>query len=182
MRRGDAAPWAWAVWLLVLAAGLAYAAWRVWSVHEAALAELEMLEPRYARLVGLGTQRERLATALKEADAALARHAYPSSRDVSQAGNDAQQRAREIFSKAGLDVVSIQLLPARAATPFDRIPITLRLEGELPALQAALAVLPTLAPTMFVDSMTVQGAAGAQPERALRVVVQFELSVLRART
>ncbi len=182
MRRGDAAPWAWVVWLLVLAAALAYAAWRVWVVHEAAREQIEALEPRYARLVGLGAHRDRLEASLKAADESLARHAYPSGRDVSQAGNDAQQRARELFSKAGLDVISIQLLPAKAARQFDRIPITLRVEGDMPALQAALAVLPTLSPTMFVDGLTVQGAAGAQPERALRVVVQFELSVLRARS
>lgn len=182
MKRGDAAPWAWTVWLLLGAAALAYAGWRVWNANEVARAQLETVEPRYARLVGLGEDRARLEAELARADEALGRHAYPASRDVSQAGNDAQQRARDIFTKAGLDVVSIQLLPARTAEQFDRIPVTLRLEGDMPALQAALAVLPTLSPTLFVQGFNVQGAGGVRPERALRVVVQFELFVLRARS
>ncbi len=182
MKRGDAAPWAWAVWLLVGAAALAYAGWRVWNAHEAARGQIESIEPRFARLVGLGEDRARLEAELARAGEALGRHAYPASRDVSQAGNDAQQRAREIFTKAGLDVISIQLLPAKTAPQFDRIPVTLRLEGDLPALQAALAVLPTLSPTLFVQGFNVQGAGGVQPERALRVVVHFDLFVLRARS
>jgi general secretion pathway protein M len=182
VRRGDAAPWAWALWLLGLAAALGYGAWRAWGEHESARTQLETLEPRYARLVGLADERARLDAALTQAEKALGRHAYPSSRDVSQAGNDAQQRAREIFTKAGLDVISIQLLPAKAADRFDRIPVTLRLEGDLPALQAALAALPTMAPTLFVAGFNVQGAGSPQPERALRVVAQLELFALRART
>ncbi len=182
MRRGDAAPWAWAVWLLVLAGALAYGAWRVWGVHEGARAHIDSVEPRYARLLGLADQRERLGVALDGARQSLERHAYPASRDVSQAGNDAQQRARDVFTKAGLDVVSIQLLPAKAADRFDRIAITLRLEGELTALQTALAALPTMAPSLFVQGFNVQGAGALQPDRPLRVVAQLELFALRARS
>lgn len=181
MRRGDAAPWAWAFWLLVLAGVAAVAAARVWSVYEAAREQLETLEPRHARMVGLGADRERLQAALAQANEALGRHAYPSGRDVSQAGNDAQQRVREIFSKAGLDVVSIQLLPAKTAAPFDRIPVSLRIEGEMTALQTALAVLPTVSPTLFVDGLSLQGASGLRPAGPARVVAQLELFVLRSR-
>lgn len=182
MRRGDAPSWAWAAWLLALAAALGYGVWRVWTVHQNASTQLESLEPRYARLTGLGAEGQRLDAALAKAREALERHAYPASRDASQAGNDAQQRAREIFTKAGLDVISIQLLPAKAADRFDRIPVTLRLEGDLAALQAALAALPAMAPTLFVAGFNVQGAGALQPERPLRVVAQLELFALRARS
>ncbi len=181
MRRGDARPWAWAFWLLALAGAVAVAAVRVWSVHEAAREQLETLEPRYARMVGLGADSARLQTALAQAGQALGRHVYPAGRDVSQAGNDAQQRVREIFSKAGLDVVSIQLLPVKTVAPFDRIPVSLRIEGEMTALQAALAVLPTMSPTLFVEGLSLQSANALQPGGPARVVAQFELFVLRAR-
>lgn len=181
MRRGDAPPWAWAFWLLVLAGLLAYAASRVWSVHERAGDLLETIEPRYARMVGLGADRARLEATLAQAGAALGRHAYPAGRDVSQAGNDAQQRVRDLFAKAGLDVSSIQLLPAKATARFDRIPVSLRLEGELTALQAALAAMPSMSPTLFVEGLSVQSGSGLKPGGPLRVVAQFELFVLRAR-
>lgn len=181
MKRGDAQPWAWTFWLLVLGALAVLAVARLWSVHEAAREQLETLEPRHARMVGLGADRERLAAALAQARSALERHVYPASRDVSQTGNDAQQRVREIFSKAGLDVLSIQLLPAKTTAEFDRIPVALRLEGEMTALQAALAVLPTMTPTLFVEAFGMQGASGLKPDGPGRVVAQFELFVLRAR-
>jgi general secretion pathway protein M len=181
MRRGDASPWAWAFWLLVLAGLVAWAVARVWSVHEAAREQLETIEPRHARLVGLGTERVRLEEALRQASEALGRHVYPASRDVSQAGNDAQQRVRETFTKAGLEVVSIQLLPAKSGAQFDRIPVSLRLEGEMTALQAGLAVLPSTLPTLFVEGLNLQSGSGLQPAGPVRVVAQFELFVLRAR-
>ncbi len=181
MRRSEAPAWAWAFWLLVLGAAAVYATQRVWNAHVNAQAQLESLEPRYARLVGLAEDRQKLEAALEAARQTLGRHVYPAARDVSQAGNDAQQRARDVFTKAGLDVISIQLLPAKAAASFDRIPITLRVEGELAALQAALAVLPTLGPTLFVDGMNVQGAGGGEGGQAMRVVAQLDLFVLRSR-
>lgn len=182
MRRSDAAPWAWAVWLVTLITLLAYGAWRIWSTHDAAKSQLEALEPRIARLAGLGEHRDRLQLNLSQLTQALDRHVYPASRDSSQAGNDAQQRVREVFTKAGLEVISIQLLPAKASTQFERIPVALRLEGELPALQAALAALPSLAPTLFVEGMSVQGPGPRQTDRPLRVVAQFDLFVLRIRS
>ncbi len=181
MRRGDAPPWTWVFWLLVLAGLLAFAVARVWSVHERARDLLETLEPRYARMVGLGADRSRLEAALAQSGAALGRHVYPAGRDVSQAGNDAQQRVRDLFTKAGLDVSSIQLLPAKATARFDHIPVSLRLEGELTALQAALAAMPSTLPTLFVEGLSVQSASGLQPGAPARVVAQFELFVLRAR-
>lgn len=181
MRRGDASPWAWVFWLVVLSALLTFAVSRVWLVHESTRQQLESLEPRYARMAGLDTERVRLQAVSTQASQALARHVYATGRDVSQAGNDAQQRVREVFSKAGLDVVSIQLLPAKPTPQFDRIPVTLRVEGEVTALQAALAALPTTLPTLFVEGFTMQSASGLKPDGPVRVVAQFDLFALRAR-
>ena len=152
------------------------------SVHLADEERLSTIEPRFARLAGLAREKGELTAALASTRSAVSRHLYPAGRDISQAGNDAQQRARDVFSRAGLEVVSSQVLPAKVSKQFDRIPVTLRIEGEYLALQAALAALPSLAPTLFVEGFNVQGVSALKPDAPLRLVVQLELFVLRARS
>lgn len=172
--------WSAALWLLLIGALLAFAVQGVWTVHRHADEQLQTLEPRMARLMGLGSDKARLAATTQDVQRQIERHAYPASRDATQAGNDAQQRARELFTRAGLEVATIQVLPPRQTGTFDRIPITLRVDGELAALQAALATLPASAPTLFVDGFNLQGANGADPS-APRVMAELQLFALRAR-
>lgn len=167
-----------------LAAGaLAVAAIAAWLVtqHVWASERLAELEPRYARLVGIERSAAALDAALVQRRALLARHAYAQSADVARAGSDAQQRAREIFSKAGLEVSSTQVLPAKAVDGFDRIPVVIRVEGDLPALQGALVVLPAQAPTLFVEGLNIQTSGNARPDGSQRLAVQLNLFVLRGR-
>lgn len=167
-------------WLLVISGLVAVVGQQVWQIHQSAARQIETVEPRIARLAGLGADRERLQQAAQQAAQAVERHAYPATRDASQAGNDAQQRVRDLFSKSGLDVVSLQVLPARGAGQFDRIPIAVRVEGELAALQATLAAAPSLSPSLFVEGFALQGAniSDASPPR---VVAELQMFVLRVR-
>lgn len=168
--------------LALLAAFLGGLALYVQGINRADRARLETIEPRYARLAGLALEGAALTTALATTKAAVSRHVYPAVRDISQAGNDAQQRARDVFSKAGLEVLSSQVLPAKLVKQFDRIPITMRIEGEYLAVQAALASLPSLTPTLFVEGFNAQSVGAADPKSPIRLVVQLELFVLRARS
>lgn len=167
-----------AVGAVVFLAGLtAYAV----SKHVWARDRLAEVEPRYARLVGLGESGPALDTALAERRAFLTRHAYPASQDVARAGSDALQRARETLSRAGLDVSTTQVLSAKEVDGFDRIPLMLRVEGELPALQGALTVLPGLAPSLFIESFNVQTVGIPRAEGPQRLSLQANLFVLRNR-
>jgi general secretion pathway protein M len=142
---------------------------------------LAELEPRYARMTGLEASRAELSRALSGSVDVLGRYVYPASQDVSQAGNDAQTRVRDISTKAGLTLVSSQVLPARAEGPFDRIPLTVRLEGDLPAMQAALVVLLAQTPALNFEGFSVQTIGAVKPEVQQRLNIQFNLFVLRAR-
>ena len=172
--------WASLFWLLLIGGGLAAAGQWVWQLHQTAVQQIETLEPRMARLAGLGEDRARLQAAAQQAAQAVERHAYPAARDASQAGNDAQQRVRDLFSKSGLEVLSLQVLPARVSGQFDRIAIAARVEGELAALQAALAAAPSLAPSLFVEGFALQ-SANANESAPPRVVAELQLFVLRLR-
>lgn len=164
--------------LAALAGGIAFF---VQGIHTADEERLETIEPRFARLAGLATDKGELAAAVAATRTAVSRHIYPASREASQAGNDAQQRARDMFSRAGLEVLSSQVMPAKPGKQFDRIPITVRVEGDYLVFQTALAAMPSLTPTLFVDGFNIQTIAGPKPD-VPRLVVQLELFVLRARS
>ena len=150
--------------------------------HQWAQAALEQAEPRYARIAGLEMSAVELERAVAESRTALARQTYGASQEVALAGSDAQQRARELFTKAGLQVSSTQVLAAKTAEGFDRIPIVLRLEGDLPALQTALAALPAQAPSLFLDGFNVQTIGIPRADVLSRLNIQVNLFVLKVRT
>jgi general secretion pathway protein M len=162
---------------VLIAGGVVFLASRHASVTE----QLAQLEPRYARLTGIESSSVALEAALAQRRTLLARHAYAAGLDVARSGSDAQQRAREIFTKAGLEVSSTQVLAAKAVEGFDRIPVVIRVEGDLPALQSALVVLPAQAPTLFMEGLNIQTAGTPKPDGAHRLAVQVNLFVLRAR-
>lgn len=147
--------------------------------HDWAQQRIAELEPRHARLAGLLASRDALTAAETAARERLAEFVYPPTQDLTQAGNDAQQRVRTIFTNAGLQVVSSQVLPAKDEKQFDRIPLSVRLEGELSALQRALAALSGQTPAVLIDGLNIQTISGLRPDREPRLGSQFSLSVLR---
>ena len=144
--------------------------------------KLAELEPRYARLLGLEASKAQMTQAMVDSAAFVSRFAYPASLDVSQAGNDAQQRIRSITTGAGLSIASSQVLPPKSETYFDRVPLTVRLEGELPALQAALVVLANQAPAIHFESSIIQTYGQVKADTPQRLVLQFNLFVLRSKS
>lgn len=167
--------------LLLLAPllGLGVAAW---VTHQQLQATLDDLEPRYARLQGLVNHQGDLQALGTKVDAALSRLIYPPSKDIASAGNDAQQRIRSLFADSRLDVISIQALPAKDEGQFSRITINLRVEGNLPAMHAALAKLPALTPAVLLDSMSLQTIGAVKPASVQRLGGQFSFSVFRVRS
>ena len=154
----------------------------VYEKHQAASARLSQLEPRYARLRGLAAQEADLTLLLDYTRKASEQYIYPASQDAAQAGNAAQQRIREILTAAGLQISSSQVLPAKPEKGFERIPLSFRAEGELLALESALAVLSTQLPLILIQDMEVQPIGGLQtcaPGVAPRLSVQFGFSVWR---
>jgi general secretion pathway protein M len=151
------------------------------DVYRKAQSRVTELEPRYARLQGIRAKSKDLESTDAKAAALLAQLAYPSTLEVTQAGNDAQQRLRTIFIGAGLEVISSQVLPAKAEKEFDRIPLSVRLEGELLGLQSALAVLSSQTPAILVEGFSVQVVGAIRADKPQRLTSQFSMYVLRVR-
>ncbi len=158
---------------------LVAAGWYVVVKHKWAEEQLSIVEPRYARVLGIELGQADLEAALDAARAQAARYAYPESLDVTQAGNDAQQRVRSLFTAAGLQIVSSQVLAPKTENGFDRIPMAVRSEGELMGVQAALIGLTDQVPVILVDGVSVQTIGAVKAEVPQRLAIQFNLSVLR---
>ena len=165
--------------VIVLLLPLALLGYYMAQKHQWAQDRLAELEPRYSRLLGLEAQGAELVDVLARAQAARVKYVYPASQDATQAGNAAQQKVRDIFSSAGLQVISSQVLPPKAEKGFDRIPLTVRTEGELLALQTALVGLTGQSPAILVDGVAVQTIGAVKADKPQRLGVQFNLSVLR---
>lgn len=168
--------------VLVLLLPLALLGGYVAQKHQWAEQRLAELEPRYARLLGLEAQKADIDAALLQARALLSRYVYPSTQDAAQTGNAAQQRVRDIFSSAGLQILSSQALPAKTEKGFDRIALSVRAEGDMLAVQSALAVLTSQSPAIVIDDLDIQlqgSLSNADSKTAPRLGANFSLSVLR---
>ena len=162
----------------VLALPFAVAGMYLYQKHQWAQNRLSEFEPRYARLLGLESNREKLTQASARGQALITQYAYPAEQDASQAGNDAQQRIRSLLAASGMDIASSQVLAAKEEKGFERIPLSVRAEGEMAALETALVGLAEQAPAILLDSMVVQGQ-GAPVKGVQRLSVQLSLMVLR---
>jgi len=175
--------WLQALTVLVLLLPLAGAGIFVWIHHQRIENHLADLEPRYARLAGLLERQSDLKALAVQANDQLARLTYPAAQDVTQAGNDAQQRIRSLFTESKLDIISIQVLASpKEDAKFDRIPINLRVEGDLAGIQNALSSLARQTPMVMVDSLSLQTIGAVRPASIQRLGGQFNLSVLRVRS
>lgn len=174
--------WLQALTVVVLLLPLAGAGLFVWIHHQRIQNHLADLEPRYARLAGLLEHQADLKALGLKANEQLNRLAYPVGQDVTQAGNDAQQRIRNLFAESKLEIISIQVLPAvKEEAKFDRIPINLRVEGDLMGIQNALSTLSRQTPVVLVDSLSVQTIGAVRPASIQRLGGQFNFFVLRVR-
>ena len=171
-----------AMTLLLLCAPFAAGGWWLWQKHQWAQQQLDQLAPRHARLLGLQASKDSLAQAHTATKAELFRRVYPATLDAAQAGNDAQQRIRTLFSDSKLDIASIQVLPPKEQKSFDRIGVTLRVEGDLVGIQNALTLLENQTPGVWVEAAQLQTLGVVKPKSAQRLGGQFTLFVLRSRS
>jgi len=158
----------------------------VFQKYQQVQAGLAAMEPRYARLAGLDRQRDEIAQMHKRATGIRAAYVYPAAQDAVQAGNASQQKVRDLLSKAGLTIVSSQVLPSKEEKGFDRIPLTVRAEGELLAVNTALSVLGEQLPVIFINSAEMGSQlpltmGGNAPKTVPIITLQLSLSVLRER-
>lgn len=150
------------------------------SKYQWATQRIAEVEPRYARVSGLVINKDSLAQAHAQAADRLAQYLHPSGQDANQVGNEVQQRIRSVLSTAGLSIVSTQVLAAKDEKNFERIPLSVRAEGDMMAVQLALAALDEQKPAILTEGFVLQ-AASAPVKGVQKLAVQLNLVILRGK-
>ena len=123
------------------------------SAVEQASGLLADIEPRHARLAGMLQNKELLAQAESALQANFSEYVSPAEEDPGQIANAALQRVRELASARGLRVTSSQTAAPREDNGFDRIGLSLRVEGDWPDLVALLRELPRQRPALYTTTV-----------------------------
>jgi general secretion pathway protein M len=147
--------------------------------HIRGIEALELIEPRYARLLGLRDTSAKLEEALKQSRAAVSRLGYPPERDAAQVGNDLQQVVRRALQSAGLSVASSQVLSPKSESGFERVSVSVQAEGALSGVQVALAALQTEAPRIIFESVVLQATGRNAEDGTPTVSCRLTVAVLR---
>ncbi|GAB3281326.1 type II secretion system protein GspM [Parahaliea aestuarii] len=122
--------------------------------------EIERLEPRVARLMGLKNQESVLTEAAAQVDSGVLGLVYPVTDDRASVAASLQKNVRDIFADAGMTISSSQMLPSREDDELEHIPVKVTVVGGVDALDIALAELSNYHPLLMVESMEVYPSRG----------------------
>ncbi len=142
----------------------------LWFLRQGFVEEIESIEPRTARMLGIMQSATQLEVASSEASSRLRELAYGADRDSAATAAAMQQEIRELMIGAGLSISGSQILPARKSEGFDRLSLDISAEGNIEALDTALSGLEELRPLVFVETLKVNperirgGGRGRQAE------------------
>lgn len=157
------------------------------SMRQEFVREIESIEPRTARLLGILESAGKLEAASAAAQARLRDLAFPSGRDSATVAASLQQNVRELMNDAGISVTGSQILATRSADGYDRLTLDITGEGNIEALDNTLAELELMRPLVFVESLKIKpvrmrrGSAQTAPEGEdpRRLNARFQLFALR---
>ena len=128
----------------------------IWSMRQEFAAEIDAVAPHTARLLGMLESYQSLQAASGVAGEMLRDVAYPAGRDSASVAAALQQDVRALMRDAGLTVTGSQILATRRAEGYDRLTLDLSVEGNIDALDTALAELELMRPLLFVESLKVK--------------------------
>jgi len=131
-----------------------------WFLRQGFVREIETIEPRTARLLGIMQSVDQLEVASAAASGRLQELAYGADRDSATTAATMQQNIREVMTGAGLSVSGSQILPQRKSAVFDRLSLDITAEGNIEALDAVLAGLEAMRPLVFIETLKVNPERG----------------------
>ncbi|MDG2047006.1 MAG: type II secretion system protein GspM [Halioglobus sp.] len=137
-----------------------------WLLRSDFGAEIESIQPRTARLLGIAESFDQLRLASSGAEAILQDVTYSADRDSPTTAAAMQRDIRELLVNAGLSVSGSQILPARKSADFDRLSLDITAQGNIDELDQAFAGIQALRPLVFVESVDLKPVAARRSRRA----------------
>ncbi len=168
-----------------------YAILQLWFLRSDFAAEIESIQPRTARLLGIAESFDRLELASNGADDVLQDCAHPADQDRPTTAAAMQRDIRELMVTAGLSVSGSQILPVRKSTGFDRLSLDITAQGNIDELDQTFAGIEALRPLVFVESVDVKPVrvrrsrrvnvveANASEDDPRKLTARFQLFSLR---
>jgi len=144
--------------------------------------EINNLEPRVARLIGLKQREATIAEAAGSVDSQILNLVYPITDDRTSVSATLQKNVRDIFSDAGMSVSNSQILPARIEDGLDHITIKVTVAGSLDSLDTSLAAVYSYRPLLMLESMEVyplRGASARGQKQAQQITANLQILALR---
>jgi general secretion pathway protein M len=144
--------------------------------------QINGIEPRVARMLGLIEKEEALRSSLSGVRSIMNDHVYRKATDAEGVAASLQAEARRIVASSGMEVTNSQVLPIRKREMFDYIAIKLVARGTLNQLDESLAELANFRPVIFVESIDAfpNRRRGRDSEEEQVLTVSLELLSLRA--
>lgn len=173
---------------LCIAILLLYAIGSLWFMRSGYSAEIDRIDSRTARMLGLIEAEQELNAAANQLRGHLQDMAYGETTDTATVSAAMQQLVRDVMSTAGLSVSSSQILPARQIEGFERLGLDISVVGNITGIEEALANLGLLNPLVLIESTSVKpvrtrrrkgGDAGAKAEDSRQLSVRLRLLSLR---
>lgn len=178
VKAGSSALFAIGSTLLLVALVIGVAGSLLLTRSQSAADQLQAVEPRFARLLGLQGERRRFEQALAQTTEILKEEAYAADLGSGRVGADMQQKLRAASETAGFTVVSSRIGTVFTHDGFEEIPLSLRLEGTLQNLESMLQALPALRPALHLRSLSVTAVSR---RRAKKESLRVEIVVAAAR-
>lgn len=144
--------------------------------------EIDFLEPRIARLIGLREQEEVLAKAAGRVDSEVFSLVYPATDDRASVAATLQKNVRDIFSATGMTITNSQMLPAEQEDGLEHITVKITATGTLDALDAALSEVASYRPLLMVESMEaypMRGVSARGQREPQHVTANIQILALR---
>ena len=148
--------------------------------------DIERIEPRLGRLLGLLQSEETLAESAGKAKQSIAGLVYDASDNAESVAANLQTSVRQILTDADLAVVNSQVLPPAERGSFEHVGLRLTARGSLAGLDAALAEIAAFRPMLLVEMVEARPARtnnrsnAAQGAQALDVTLQvFSLRAIQ---
>lgn len=167
---------------LAILALLVVFAWLVlWNLHQANRRDIEDIEPRVARLLGLQQAAKTLAEQSRQADTLLVQLALPASLPTNQAATELMQRLRQIAEKSGLVMQGSQALPIVERGDHQLIPVSITAQGSIDGLVDLLANLQSVRPIIRIERLTVRPLRQRRKDGSPEQVLYFQIQASIAR-
>ena len=117
------------------------------------MGQVDAIEPRLARMLGLIVKEDELRASLASVSTIVGDHIYPKDTPPAAVAASMQAEGRRILGDAGMDVTNSQVLRPRKRDQFDYVAVKIVARGTLEQLDAGLAEFARFRPVVFVESL-----------------------------